>query len=333
MATAVQQATVADTSSPAYLSSSVRRRKIQHTFRSPLPNEPFPLPDSHPAALARPVSSTTPPRATSASSFASLLPKISRIEKHSTSPQHHAWATSLPLYHPQGALARSLQPLDPIPLGLPPLPKRDSSPSSKHRHSSRDMSREHSPANLPPTVMEVAAVAAREVREMSRAVPAPTTASPKKKRGGAAAAAKRKRKDQDDADIVQPAKRSRVARKSTIVTPSPGPPPVFNRQESADSVMLAEEERPAVGRRSTRSKPAAPPRRASTVSEDASSGGGHNVVRQRKIKEPTPRVPSPAVFPMDEEVKTTVEPSQPPRRSRSKESKEEGEVSDEAKSS
>lgn len=108
----------------------------------------------------------------------------------------------LPLYHPFGALAISLPPLNPEDYGLPLLPipaDVEEKSSSRSRRPSAKI-RELEEEAVAPTVSSIAAVAAREAKER---------ASPKKRRTGGA---KRKRKDPEDGDATYPAKRTRMPR-------------------------------------------------------------------------------------------------------------------------
>ncbi|KAJ4468228.1 hypothetical protein J3R30DRAFT_1686079 [Lentinula aciculospora] len=113
----------------------------------------------------------------------------------------------LPLYHPFGKLAMSLPPLDPTAFGLPvPITiDDDNSRSSSHSKRSgvklRDAAVETDPIPPVASVSTVAAVAARETKEK---------ASPRKKRAGGGG--KRKRNSGDDGDATYPAKRTRQPR-------------------------------------------------------------------------------------------------------------------------
>lgn len=112
---------------------------------------------------------------------------------------------TLPLFHPLGDLAMSLPPLDPNEYGLPLLStpdERDPGPQSRFKRPATQPPKAEEDSNGAASAMSnnAATVAAREVKER---------ASPRKRRAGGA---KRKRKDADDGDATYPAKRTRIPR-------------------------------------------------------------------------------------------------------------------------
>ncbi|KAJ3518785.1 hypothetical protein NMY22_g13510 [Coprinellus aureogranulatus] len=182
--------------------SSCTRRKPSRTYKSPTAAEwttYAPCPSLHPKTSSQ---TPTPPPTRSGS--------ITRTLNKTPSRSRQLALQLLPLYHPEGQLACSLPPLDPLSFGLE-APIILNEPRADARESSCRAARRKSPPPGPSlsatTVSAVAAVAAREIREKEKP-------SPRKRRTGGGGG-KRKRKDNDSADTTYPAKRVRAPRNAT----------------------------------------------------------------------------------------------------------------------
>ncbi|KAJ3794026.1 hypothetical protein GGU11DRAFT_349711 [Lentinula aff. detonsa] len=243
---------------PASLSSI--RRKPKFTYMSPSSSE-----IRGPLHLLSTSSSAMPTKP----SVASPKP-ISVKNKTLPTSSKRSMGPPLPLYHPFGKLAMSLPPLDPTAFGLPITIDDDSSRSSSHSKRTgvklRDAAVETDPIPPVASVSTVAAIAARESKEK---------ASPRKKRAGGGG--KRKRNSGDDGDATYPAKRTRQPRgaANTTADDEPGSPDASsNGAQPIDGISSTPATPTNVPdkpeRRTTRSRGAIT-RRDSTASETPSA--------------------------------------------------------------
>lgn len=295
------------------------RRKPSKTYKSPTAAEwttYAPCPSLRPKASSQ---TPTPPPTRSDSTQWTVAKSIDR--------SRHFTVQLLPLYHPQGELACSLPPLDPLSFGLDaPINEPESNitrSSSRHVRQKSPLAATDAGVQAPAasisatTVSAVAAVAAREIREKEKP-------SPSKRRTGGGG--KRKRKDKDS-DATYPAKRTRAPRNTTA-------PPVIeeespnemetNGHEDQDENNEADGEAATLEPRTTRSRAglsATGLKRQSSVNTTTSD---------TPLKGPSPAPPDGPVAPPDVEMKPP--PIEPPAtviaNTKAQEEKEEGELSD-----
>lgn len=208
----------------------------------------------------------------------------------------------------------SLPPLDPTAFGLPvPINIDDESTrSSSHSKRSgvklRDAAVETDPVPPVASVGTVAAIAAREVKEK---------ASPRKKRAGGGG--KRKRNSGDDGDATYPAKRTRQPR-------GVAPSAVDDEPESLDASANGGLPMDVVS--STPGTPADvidKPERRTTRSRGA-------ITRRDSTASETPSASASSVKPGKDALSDTHDVTGDEREKRRSTSKEEGEVSEESKS-
>ncbi|KAF4620413.1 hypothetical protein D9613_000588 [Agrocybe pediades] len=244
------------------MASAIRRKPLL-TYKSPTPDDHVFI--RSPSATTRPKDPTEEPSCIPSSSRLNSLPPVSQ----NASRRGYLMAPPLPLFHPFGALAMSLPPLDPTQYGLP-IPsvpdERDYAFSQTARSSLPDARlravQDESQVVASSTVSAIAAVAARETKER---------ASPKKRRAGGS---KRKRKDAEETDLTYPAKRTRPSRGAVEQSvEDDSPPDVIPtgdvRAATPEGLMLSETNE-VTKRRSTRAKGTSK-RRDSSASETSGS--------------------------------------------------------------
>lgn len=272
-------------------STACVRRKPSKTYKSPTAAEwttYAPCPSLRPKASSQ---TPTPPPTRTGSTKRTLSKALNRSRQLNLQ--------LLPLYHPQGQLACSLPPLDPLSFGLDaPINEPESNiPRSSSRHvrqksplasSSTTAGGVQAPVAsiAATTVSAVAAVAAREIREKEKA-------SPSKRRTGGGGG-KRKRKDKDSSDATYPAKRTRAMRNTTtapsVLEEESANEMEVNGREDNEASNEAEGEHPTL-ERTTRSR--AGINSVNTTSSDTPSKGlspaPSPIVRHdNETKTPTP---------------------------------------------